>query len=81
MNEPNNLEARGAMQIASCMAGVAFNKGLGLVHSISHSIGAEYGQHHGLINAITLPAVLQIQRASHILQVRRNCELPQCRRF
>ena len=41
------------------MAGVAFNKGLGLVHSISHSIGAEYGQHHGLINAITLPAVLR----------------------
>ncbi len=59
VNEPNNLEARGAMQIASCMAGVAFNKGLGLVHSISHSIGAEYGQHHGLINAITLPAVLR----------------------
>ena len=45
VNEPNNLEARGAMQIGSCMAGVAFSKGLGLVHSISHAVGAKYDQH------------------------------------
>ena len=57
--DPQNLNARGAMQVASCMAGVAFLKGLGLVHSISHAIGAEYDTHHGLTNAITLPAVMR----------------------
>lgn len=56
---PRNLNARGAMQVASCMAGIAFLKGLGLVHSISHAIGAEYDTHHGLTNAITLPAVMR----------------------
>ena len=61
---PQNLNARGAMQVASCMAGVAFLKGLGLVHSISHAIGAEYDTHHGLTNAITLPAVMRFNTAS-----------------
>ena len=61
---PQNLNARGAMQVASCMAGVAFLKGLGLVHSISHAIGAEYDTHHGLTNAITLPAVMRFNEAS-----------------
>ena len=64
VNEPNNLEARGAMQIGSCMAGVAFSKGLGLVHSISHAVGAKYDQHHGLINAIALPAVLRFNKST-----------------
>ena len=63
-SNPQNLNARGAMQIASCMAGVAFLKGLGLVHSISHAIGAEYDTHHGLTNAITLPAVMRFNAAS-----------------
>ena len=62
--DPQNLNARGAMQVASCMAGVAFLKGLGLVHSISHAIGAEYDSHHGLTNAITLPAVMRFNAAS-----------------
>jgi alcohol dehydrogenase class IV len=47
------------MLIGSCLAGVAFTKGLGLVHSISHMIGAEYNTHHGLTNAIILPAVMK----------------------
>ena len=64
VNEPNNLEARGAMQIGSCMAGVAFSKGLGLVHSISHAVGAKYDQHHGLIIAIALPAVLRFNKST-----------------
>jgi alcohol dehydrogenase class IV len=62
--ESQNLNARGAMQVASCMAGVAFLKGLGLVHSISHAIGAEYGTHHGFTNAITLPAVMRFNARS-----------------
>jgi len=64
VSDPQNLNARGAMQVASCMAGVAFLKGLGLVHSISHAIGAEYDTHHGLTNAITLPAVMRFNATS-----------------
>jgi alcohol dehydrogenase class IV len=57
--EPGNLEARGAMLAGSCLAGVAFLKGLGLVHAISHMVGAEFDTQHGLTNAVLLPAVLR----------------------
>ena len=57
--EPGNIEARGAMLAGSCLAGISFLKGLGLVHAISHMIGAEYDTHHGLTNAVVLPAVLR----------------------
>ena len=57
VNEPDNIKARGAMIVASCLGGIAFLKGLGLVHAISHMIGAEFDTHHGLTNAIVLPVV------------------------
>ena len=47
------------MLAGSCLAGVAFMKGLGLVHAISHMVGAEYDTQHGLTNAVLLPAVLR----------------------
>jgi len=56
---PDDIDARCAMLAGSCLAGVAFLKGLGLVHAISHMIGAEYDTHHGLTNAVLLPAVLR----------------------
>ncbi|MEM7044166.1 MAG: iron-containing alcohol dehydrogenase, partial [Pseudomonadota bacterium] len=59
VTSPENIEARGAMLVGSCLAGVSFLKGLGLVHAISHMIGATYDTHHGLTNAILLPAVLR----------------------
>jgi len=59
VREPENLEARGAMLAGSCLAGISFLKGLGLVHAISHMMGAEYDTQHGLTNAVLLPAVLQ----------------------
>ena len=59
VREPDNLEARGAMMAGSCLAGIAFMKGLGLVHAISHMVGAEYDTQHGLTNAVVLPAALQ----------------------
>ena len=57
VEEPQNIAARGGMLVASCLGGIAFLKGLGLVHAISHMIGAEYDTHHGLTNAIVLPVV------------------------
>ena len=59
VREPENLCARSGMLVGSCLAGVAFLKGLGLVHAISHMVGAEYDTQHGLTNAIILPVVLQ----------------------
>lgn len=56
---PQDLQARGGMLVGSCLAGVSFLKGLGLVHAISHMIGAEFNTHHGLTNAIILPSVLK----------------------
>ena len=62
--EPENLEARGAVLSGSCLAGVAFLKGLGAVHAISHMVGAEYDTQHGLTNAIILPSVLRYNAPS-----------------
>lgn len=57
--DPGDVRARGGMQVGACLAGVAFLKGLGLVHAMSHAVGAEYETHHGLTNAVLLPAVLR----------------------
>ena len=59
VREPDNLAARGGMLVGSCLAGIAFIKGLGLVHAISHMVGAEFDTQHGLTNAIVLPVVLR----------------------
>jgi alcohol dehydrogenase class IV len=55
----NDIAARGAMMVGSCLAAVSFTKGLGLVHSISHMVGGLYNTPHGLTNAVILPAVLR----------------------
>lgn len=61
--EPKNLAAREAMHEASALAGMAFtNASLGLVHSMAHKIGGEFGVTHGLANAILLPYVIAYNR-------------------
>lgn len=59
LDDPSSVPARGAMLVGSCLAGVSFLKGLGLVHAISHMVGAEFDTHHGLTNAVLLPLVLR----------------------
>jgi alcohol dehydrogenase class IV len=61
--EADNLEARSHMLAASMMGAVAFQKGLGAVHALAHPLGALYDKHHGLLNAIILPYVLQYNRS------------------
>ncbi|MEM7441067.1 MAG: iron-containing alcohol dehydrogenase [Pseudomonadota bacterium] len=56
---PDDLEARSAMLMGSCLAGIAFLQGLGMVHAISHMVGAEFNTQHGLTNAICLPEVMR----------------------
>lgn len=53
-----NLEARTKMLAAASMGAIAFQKGLGGVHAISHAVGALYHTHHGLTNAVVLPYVM-----------------------
>ncbi|MBR0557256.1 iron-containing alcohol dehydrogenase [Ciceribacter sp. L1K23] len=55
----NNLEARGQMLIASGMGCVALQKGLGAIHALAHPLGALYDAHHGLLNAVLMPYVLE----------------------
>jgi alcohol dehydrogenase class IV len=59
----SNLEARTQMLVASLMGAAAFQKGLGGMHAIAHSLGALYGAHHGLLNAILMPYIVKANQA------------------
>lgn len=50
-----NPESRAAMMLASLMGAVAFQKGLGLVHSLAHPLSTLVDMHHGLANAMMIP--------------------------
>lgn len=54
VNKPD-LETRSKMLIASLMGAVAFQKGLGVVHSLAHPMSALLDTHHGLANAVNIP--------------------------
>jgi alcohol dehydrogenase class IV len=69
-----DLGARGAMMKAAMMGAVAFQKGLGACHSLAHPLSSEKGLHHGLANALCLPAVVEFNEsvvATKLDQVRR----------
>jgi alcohol dehydrogenase class IV len=54
VNQPD-LKSRSNMLIASLMGAVAFQKGLGVVHSLAHPLSSLLDTHHGLANAVNLP--------------------------
>ena len=57
--KPDDLQARGAMQVGSFLAGVAFSHSMvGMVHGIAHALGGVYHIPHGLANALILPEVM-----------------------
>jgi alcohol dehydrogenase class IV len=57
-----NIEARAFMLAASSMGAVAFQKGLGAMHAMSHPCSSLRGTHHGLTNAVVMPYVLAFNR-------------------
>src|SRR5690606_23444801 len=54
VNHPD-LASRSLMMLGSIMGGIAFQKGLGVVHSLAHPLSTLLDVHHGLANAINLP--------------------------
>ena len=61
--QSDDINARENMHNASALAGMAFtNSSLGLVHSLAHKIGGEFGITHGLANAILMPYIVDYNR-------------------
>lgn len=58
VNDPDP-ESRANMLMGSMMGAVAFQKGLGIVHAMSHPLSTLFDMHHGLANAINLPVALK----------------------
>ena len=56
----NDLSSRAHMMSAALMGAVAFQKGLGAIHALSHPIGAIFNTHHGMTNAVLIPLYSEI---------------------
>ncbi|AVP57652.1 iron-containing alcohol dehydrogenase [Pulveribacter suum] len=70
-----NREARLNMMSASMQGAMAFQKGLGCVHSLSHSLGGLNPRlHHGTLNAVFLPAVIRFNAQAGQVQTERRIE-------
>lgn len=70
VNNPD-LPSRSKMMIASLMGAVAFQKGLGVVHSLAHPLSSLLDTHHGLANAVNLPHGMQFNIAGYEDKFRR----------
>jgi alcohol dehydrogenase class IV len=68
-------DARHNMMSAAMQGAMAFQKGLGCVHSLSHSLGGvDPRLHHGTLNAIFLPAVVRFNAGAASMQKERRLE-------
>ena len=61
-DDGRNIDSRTHMMAAAMMGATAFQKCLGGIHALSHPVGAVYGAHHGLTNAVFMPYVLMFNR-------------------
>jgi alcohol dehydrogenase class IV len=62
VHKGRDLDARGNMLVASSMGATAFQRGLGAIHALSHPFGGLYDAHHGLLNGIVMPYVVEANR-------------------
>ena len=62
VSDGNDLAARTQMLVASTMGATAFQRGLGAMHALAHPLGARYDAHHGMLNAVLMPYVLEANR-------------------
>ena len=71
----SDREARLQLMSASMQGAMAFQKGLGCVHSLSHSLGGvDPRLHHGTLNAVFLPAVVRFNAAAVSMQKDRRLQ-------
>ncbi|WP_427912160.1 iron-containing alcohol dehydrogenase [Ramlibacter sp. MMS24-I3-19] len=71
----SDREARRQLMSASMQGAMAFQKGLGCVHSLSHSLGGVNPQlHHGTLNAMFLPAVVRFNAQAESVQSEHRLE-------
>ena len=74
-NTPHDREARFHMMSASTQGAMAFQKGLGAVHSLSHALGGMNPKlHHGTLNAMFLPAVILFNASEASMQKAKKLE-------
>ncbi len=74
-NTPHDREARFHMMSASTQGAMAFQKGLGAVHSLSHALGGMNPTlHHGTLNAMFLPAVILFNASEASMQKGKKLE-------
>jgi len=64
VRDGSDIVARGHMMSAAMMGAVAFQKGLGAIHALSHPIGALHHTHHGTTNAVLMQPVLAFNRSA-----------------
>ncbi len=64
-----NLAARSQMMVAAMEGAMAFQKGLGACHALAHALTPISRLHHGLANAIVLPAVLEFNRGACVARL------------
>ena len=62
----NDIEGRSKMLLAASMGATAFQKGLGMIHSIAHPLSSVAGLHHGLANALVAPECLMFIENSEL---------------
>lgn len=62
LDDADHLEARGLMLNAAMMGGVAFQKGLGVTHSLAHSLSTVCDMHHGFANGIAISYAMQFNQ-------------------
>ena len=68
-NDGSDRDARLNLMSASMQGAMAFQKGLGCVHSLSHSLGGvDPRLHHGTLNALFLPAVVRFNAGAESVQ-------------
>jgi alcohol dehydrogenase class IV len=59
VHHPDDLDARSQMMMASMMGAIAFQKGLGIVHSCAHALSTVADLHHGLANGLMIDYALK----------------------
>ncbi|XXF76478.1 iron-containing alcohol dehydrogenase [Myxococcaceae bacterium GXIMD 01537] len=71
VREGQDAAARLDMMVAAMEGAMAFQKGLGACHALAHALTPISGVHHGLANAVVLPAVMEFNRTVSIPRLAR----------